>query len=768
MIFINQIFIAVERYDSESERDREVANSLQSIERNAMDYKLKSLMSKLKTKPHEDDNEAHGDVKYELWNPGSIMNSNMLGYPEEEEISDTQVRGMNRERSLQNPVPEAGDEWLRSHYLANGVEDEKYEFDDEDVERERDFSARAKKPGRSTVNKERSLDDPIPEDIIQMDGYQNVHDKGDKASKSRKRKIHAKKNIADPNEQNLENGDLVENDDIKHQEMKRKHGKSEGKESIREDDDGEDETQALKDLWDGFVEKIPQSNEASDEDPGFQDDDIFMDPINDEGSDEEESDFDFPVADRVVGESKGFSNLFKKQSLGGLKRSKSHSKKSKKIKGNNAGLESNSVKEEGLMGKEENKPDVSDDSKPIADAVKGKKKKKIAEKHNGNKGELEMKSADEIQGDEVKMPKEVFSNGKVHPHRHFNHISNDKEKDGDSAKMLRSEAVKQSKQREKSNSKEHDNDGQKPREKEGTLSLRPGNTAESEIGTTAKIQSDRVMHSKNDKGKHKLQPHRRFNHLENEEDQKDENELNVNSDAVREAKNDKKKKSKTQSETLNTNYSSSEKPHSHMEETRHSNASGIESSTSADVNAEAVKVPNKRKGILSDTFGENEDDLDMMADAVKEARRRKVPHVNHPSNRLDMNEVMLSPEEEAKLKEAQLDSSKKNAFKDHGSTEDSIKQKVIGENKNQSKIEDVSNESLSVTLLINTKRLLSDEDGVTKSIKNSTIEKKIGHEGTGIKVEMVDKEKETAILNEDSEKGNEKRDSHVEDTEEGK
>ena len=179
-----QIFIAVERHDSGSEHDSEVANSLQSIERNAMDYKLKSLMSKLKTKPHEDDNEAHGEVKYELWNPDSIVNSNMLGYPEEEEKSDTQVRGMNRERSLQNPVPEAGDEWLRSHYLANGVEDEKYEFDDEDVERERDFSARAKKHGRSSMNKERSLDNPIPEDIIQIDGYQDVQDKHGKTFRS--------------------------------------------------------------------------------------------------------------------------------------------------------------------------------------------------------------------------------------------------------------------------------------------------------------------------------------------------------------------------------------------------------------------------------------------------------------------------------------------------------------------------------------------------------------------------------------------------------
>ena len=93
-------------------------NPISSIERNAIDHKLKYLMAKLKEK--DLDQGVHRKVQYELWNPNDVANPRNLEYTEEPSY-DTQFKGTNKERSLDDPVPEEGDEWLRLRNLANGL-----------------------------------------------------------------------------------------------------------------------------------------------------------------------------------------------------------------------------------------------------------------------------------------------------------------------------------------------------------------------------------------------------------------------------------------------------------------------------------------------------------------------------------------------------------------------------------------------------------------------------------------------------------------------
>merc|ERR1712136_697654 len=125
----------------------------------------------------------------------------------------------------------------------------------------------------------------------------------------------------------------------------------------------------------------------------------------------------------------------------------------------------------------------------------------------------------------------------------------------------------------------------------------------------------------------------------------------------------------------------------------------------------------KRKGIISDTFEENEDDLDLMADAVKEGRRRRVPHVNHASNRLAMDEVILSAEEKAKLEEMKQNLIMKDPLHKNDSPEDQMKEKIGQESKTHWKIEKGSDDSIMGTLFDNTKQPLSAATEVTKIIQ---------------------------------------------------
>ena len=43
---------------------------------------------------------------------------------------------------------------------------------------------------------------------------------------------------------------------------------------------------------------------------------------------------------------------------------------------------------------------------------------------------------------------------------------------------------------------------------------------------------------------------------------------------------------------------------------------------------------------------------DMSSEAVRDSRRRKVPRVKHPSNKLDMNEAWLAAEKAERLKKS--------------------------------------------------------------------------------------------------------------------
>ena len=575
------------------------AAGLYSYERNAMDHKLKSLMSKLKTLPLKDDHEEQTKVKYELWNPDDIANSLGFEYTEED-TANSQSTGINKERSLDNPVPEEGDEWLR---LRNLAEEGKYEFDDKDVARERDFSARAKNHEHSSRNKERSLEDPIPEDIIDIDDYENSHDEANEA-------------------------------------------------------------QVLKDLWEKEQEKDETSHDKNfNEDEDIGNDNSFMTEKDEEGSDDESLNFDFPVADRVVAESKGLGNLIKKHSLGGLKHSRS---KGKKIMHKETDSGSNSMKDKSLIGNEEEKKDNSNDIAPDAYAVKGKKKTAVKDKDK-EKGSHEKPAAkNDIKADKVVSSKGSQSHHKSHSHYHSKQFAKEEGTDASNEKELKSEAVKKSKQSKKKSSK----------------------------------QEDKKAH----------ESHHHSDHRKKGRTKKDKDRDMLKSDAVKQSKKDDEKASTTK----------------------------VESSTAADVDADAVKDPQKRKGIISDTFEDNQDDLDLMADAVKEGRRRKVPHVNHASNRLAMDEVILSAEEKAKLEEMKQNLIMKDPLHKNDSPEDQMKEKIGQENKTHWKIEKGSDDSIMGTLFDNTKQPLSAETEVTKIIQNSKI-KHNNIENDGIKVEMVDK-----------------------------
>ena len=564
-----------------------------------MDHKLKSLMSKLKTLPQSDDHEEKTKVKYELWNPNDIANS--LGFEySEEEMANSPSKSINKERSLDNPVPEEGDEWLR---LRNLAEEEKYEFDDKDVARERDFSARARNHENTIKNRERSLDDTIPEDIIDIDDYANTHDEVNEA-------------------------------------------------------------QLLKDLWKNRQEKDEESHdENSNEDEDIENDSSFMKEKDEESSDDESLNFDFPVADRVVAESKGLGNLIKKHSLGSLKHSK---QKEKKIMHKETNSGSNSIKDKSLIGNEEEMEDNSNDFAPDADAVKGKKKT-LVEDRDKEKGSYEKPAVkNDIKADKVVSSKEPKSHHKSHSRHHSKHSDKEEGTDASNDEKLKPEAVKKSKKNKVKSSKQED------------------------------------------KKSHKA--HHHSNNRKKDGKKRDNDKDMPKSDSVKQSKKDDEKASKTK----------------------------IESSTATDVDAEAVKDPQKRKGIISDTFEENQDDLDLMADAVKEGRRRKVPHVNHASNRLAMDEVILSAEEKAKLEEMKQKSIMTNPLHKNDSPEAQMKEKIGLENKTHWKIEKGSDDSLLGTLFDNTNQTLSAETKVTKSIQSSKI-KHNNVKNDGIKVEMVDK-----------------------------
>ena len=132
----------------------------------------------------------------------------------------------------------------------------------------------------------------------------------------------------------------------------------------------------------------------------------------------------------------------------------------------------------------------------------------------------------------------------------------------------------------------------------------------------------------------------------------------------------------------------------------------------------------KKGGILSEENGENLVDLDeesdMSAEAVRDSRRRKVPRVKHPSNKLDMNEAWLAAEKAERLKKAKSDINPDDESSFNEFTilnhESHLKQR---ERKNTSPMQDVTNEvlltnsskePLSVTILPRNIGLSSKKD----------------------------------------------------------
>ena len=155
----------------------------------------------------------------------------------------------------------------------------------------------------------------------------------------------------------------------------------------------------------------------------------------------------------------------------------------------------------------------------------------------------------------------------------------------------------------------------------------------------------------------------------------------------------------------------------------------------------------KKGGILSEENGENLVDLDeesdMSAEAVRDSRRRKVPRVKHPSNKLDMNEAWLAAEKAERLKKAKSDINPDDESSFNEFTilnhESHLKQR---ERKNTSPMQDhtsevvgthSSNEPLSVTILpkhigISSKKddfVLNKNDSLTDPIVKNDINQHI-------------------------------------------
>ena len=129
---------------------------------------------------------------------------------------------------------------------------------------------------------------------------------------------------------------------------------------------------------------------------------------------------------------------------------------------------------------------------------------------------------------------------------------------------------------------------------------------------------------------------------------------------------------------------------------------------------------------------------DMSSEAVRDSRRRKVPRVKHPSNKLDMNEAWLAAEKAERLKKAKSDINPDDETSFNEFTilnhESHLKQR---ERKNTSPMQDVtnegplthsSNEPLSVTILPRNIGVSSKKDDFVLKKNGSLIDPIVKHD----------------------------------------